>query len=174
MNHRHLEDSLSLVPHLPVGIKRFLDLGSGGGFPAIPIAVATKLPVDMVEADRRKAAFLQTALATLGLAGKVWCERVENTKAPAADCVTARALAPLETLLRLALRLLTPTGTALFLKGPRAQEEIESAAINWHMTVELLPGASNRSQIVKITQLRQAQDGSDPTFLPINGNRRRR
>lgn len=158
----HIDDSLSLIPHIPTGVQRILDLGSGGGFPAIPVALASGLCVDMIEADRRKAAFLQTALAILGLPGKVWCERIETTKAPSADCITAKALAPLEILLPLTVRLLTASGTALFLKGPRAQQEIELAALNWHMTVTLLPGASNRSQILKITHLRHVNGPDHP------------
>ena len=156
---RHLSDSLCLIDHFPAGLKRFTDLGSGGGLPAIPIAIATGLQPDMVESDRRKAAFLQTAMATLALPGKVWCERAETTQVPPSECLTARALAPLDRLLALTERLLTPTGTALFLKGQQAEEEIESAAKVWHMTVEVLPGANGRSRIVKIKHLRRSKDG---------------
>ena len=157
--HRHFDDSLSLLPHLPATAGRFVDLGSGGGLPAIPLASVTGQHADMVEADRRKAAFLQTALATLSLKGSVWCERVEVTSVPPAMCLTARAFAPLASLLAVAARLLAEGGTALFLKGPRAEEEIELALKDWQMTVELLPGVSSRSRIMKINDLKRLTHG---------------
>ena len=114
---RHIEDSLRLVPHLPVGLTRIIDLGSGQGFPAIPIAIRTGITVDLIESDRRKAAFLTTALATLALPGKVVQSRIEVAILPKAACVTARALAPMVRLLALARPFVAPGGCCLFLKA---------------------------------------------------------
>ncbi len=159
----HIEDSLSLLPFLPPGLDRFIDMGSGGGLPAIPLAIATGCHIDLIESDRRKAAFLQTALAKLDLRGTVWRERIEATQAPPAPCITARALAPLDQLLTLAHPLLAPGGCALFLKGPHAQDEVEIARRRWHMDVETADGFHPRSHILKITDLRPSHaPGSDP------------
>ncbi|MEJ1979162.1 MAG: 16S rRNA (guanine(527)-N(7))-methyltransferase RsmG [Acetobacteraceae bacterium] len=159
----HIEDSLSLVPYLPPGLDRFIDIGSGGGLPAVPIALATRVHADLIEADRRKAAFLQTALAKLDAPGTVWRERIETTQAPPARCVTARALAPLDKLLDLAHPLLAPAGCALFLKGPQVHDEVEIARRRWHMEAEVFDGFEPRSKILKITDLRPSYvSGSAP------------
>ncbi len=159
----HIADSLSLLPFLPPGLDRFIDMGSGGGLPAIPLAVATGCHADLIESDRRKAAFLQTALAKLGLRGTVWRERIEAAQVPPAPCITARALASLDVLLALAHPFLAPDGCALFLKGPQAQDEIEIARQTWHMKVETFDGFHARSHILKITDLRPTHaSGSEP------------
>ena len=150
---RHIPDSLALVPHLPPRIARFIDLASVAGLHGIPVAIVTGLHVDLVEVDRRKAAFLKTALATIPVRGAVWIQRIENSAVPQAPCLTARGLAPLTKLLRLAYPLLEPHGTALFIKGRRVQEEIDVAGQDWHMAVTLLPGATSESRIVKIMNL---------------------
>lgn len=155
---RHLRESLSLIEYLPPGISRIVDLGSGGGFPAIPLAISTGLHIDMIEADLRKAAFLENALATLGLPGTVWPDRIETTLAPQAQCVTARALAPLPTLLGYVHRLLSPGGVALLLKGERAEAEIAAARPSWRMNVEIFApgGDNNRPRLLKVSGLEPA------------------
>jgi len=58
---RHIADSLQLVPLIPPGASRGIDLGTGGGFPGLVLAIATDIPFDLIESDHRKAAFLQEA-----------------------------------------------------------------------------------------------------------------
>jgi 16S rRNA (guanine527-N7)-methyltransferase len=153
---RHMQESLLLAANFPPGIDRFIDLGSGGGFPALPVAIVTGYHVDLVEADQRKAAFLETALATLGVRGAVWAERIEVCRAPPARCVTARALAPLPQLLTYAHPLLQPGGVALFLKGDRAETEIAAAQDSWNMHVDIIAGSTMGSRILKISRLEPA------------------
>ena len=149
----NIQDSLALVPHLPQPLDRLVDLGSGQGFPAIPIAIATGVAVDLIEADRRKAAFLTTAMAVLGLKGTVWPSRIETVPAAPAACVTARALAPLAMLLTLAKPLLQREGCCLFLKGTRADAELAAAALTHRFVGEVFPTALPHSQVVRITGL---------------------
>jgi 16S rRNA (guanine527-N7)-methyltransferase len=151
---RHIEDSLAMVPYIPTGLDRLVDLGSGAGLPAIPIAIVVGCHVDLVESDRRKAAFLQTALATLGLPGTVWPERIEKSKVPQASVITARALAPLTTLLTYAHPILKEGGFALFAKGERAEVEIQAAQEKWQMEVAILHGSAKHSRILKISSLK--------------------
>jgi 16S rRNA (guanine527-N7)-methyltransferase len=160
LSGRHIAQSLALLPHFPAGTDRFIDLGSGGGFPALPIAIVSDYHVDLVESDQRKAAFLQTALATLGLRGKVWADRIEASQVPPAQCVTARALAALPQLLGYTHRLLQPGGIALFLKGDRAEAEIEAARIHWRMQAELIESQPKGSRILKISRLEPRDDSS--------------
>ena len=123
----HVADSLSIAPYLPTQLDRLIDLGSGQGFPAIPLAIETGVAVDMIEADRRKAAFLTTVLATLGLTGTVSASRIEATVLAPALCVTARALSSLRSLVTAARPFLAPDGLCLFLKGPDARAELVEA-----------------------------------------------
>jgi 16S rRNA (guanine527-N7)-methyltransferase len=160
LSGRHVAQSLALIPHFPAGTDRFIDLGSGGGFPALPIAIASGYYVDMVESDQRKAAFLETALASLGLRGTVWAQRIEACTVPPANCLTARALAPLPQLLAYTNPLLRPGGIALFLKGDRAEAEIAAALRQWTMEVELIDPEPKGSRILKISRLEPADDSS--------------
>jgi 16S rRNA (guanine527-N7)-methyltransferase len=160
LGERHVAQSLALISHLPGEIDRFIDLGSGGGFPALPIAIATGLHVDLVESDQRKGAFLETALATLGVRGRVWTQRIEICEVPPAKCLTARALAPLPMLLTYAYPLLQPGGIALFLKGDRVEAEIQTARATWQMQSDLINSDPNGSRILKISRLEPAHDPS--------------
>jgi 16S rRNA (guanine527-N7)-methyltransferase len=154
---RHIEDSLQLVPLMTPAPERAVDLGSGAGFPGLIVSIATSIPFDIIEADRRKAAFLREAIRVTGAPARVHAGRIEATLLPPAPLVTARALAPLPKLLRLAEPLLARNGVCLFLKGNTVEGELTTAAAEWHMKVERLasrtaPGAS----ILRITELTRA------------------
>ena len=151
---RHIDDSLAITPHLASDLERLIDLGSGQGFPAIPIAIRTGIFVEMVEADRRKAAFLATVLATLRLPGRVTPCRIEAASLAPAACITARALAPLDRLLTLARPLVLNGGCCLFLKGPAAYREATEASRIHRFDFEIVATHSPRSNLVKITNLR--------------------
>ena len=79
---RHIEDCLQLVPLLPAGLDRAIDLGSGAGFPGLVLAIATDIPFDLIEADRRKAAFLAEAAHRLGAPVRVHACRIEAAPWP--------------------------------------------------------------------------------------------
>ncbi|WP_158742171.1 RsmG family class I SAM-dependent methyltransferase [Acidisphaera sp. L21] len=149
-----IDDCLCIVPHLPPGLDRLIDLGTGQGFPAIPIAIETGVVLDLVEADRRKAAFLTTTLATLGLRGHVHTSRIEATALPPAECVTARALAPLSALIPLAQPFISATGCGLFLKGASVEAELAQVAARSGLLIERLPTDRPPSCLVKVSALR--------------------
>ncbi|MCS6930815.1 MAG: 16S rRNA (guanine(527)-N(7))-methyltransferase RsmG [Acetobacteraceae bacterium] len=134
---RHIEDSLQLLPLLPPGT--LLDIGSGGGFPGLVLAAAEPgRPVHLVESDRRKAAFLATAAARLGLPHvSVHASRAEEAPIAGAAALTARAFAPLGRILPLAARCLAPGGLAILPKGRTAEAELAAAlADGWTLRVE--------------------------------------
>ncbi len=133
---RHIADSLQLIPSMHPLTDRAVDIGSGAGFPGLILALATGVPFDLIEADRRKAAFLREAARTTGAPVHVLAVRAESAGIAPAPLVTARAVAPLPKLLELAAPLLAPGGQCLFLKGASAQEELTMAAVQWHMHVE--------------------------------------
>jgi 16S rRNA (guanine527-N7)-methyltransferase len=154
---RHIADSLQLVPLMPVGVARAVDLGTGGGFPGLILAIATGVPFDLIESDRRKASFLRTAVMETGAPATVHCCRIEDAQVAPAPLVTARALAPLTRLLPLAARFLTEDGVCLFLKGAKVQEELAAVDQDWTMTIDQVP----------------SQTGSDGVVLRLAGLRRK-
>lgn len=124
---RHLLDALvaaPLVEHLlSDGRGKIADLGSGGGFPGVPLAARllsrhADLSLTLIESIGKKARFLETVAAASGLAPRL---RVAHARAEGMaqgggvrfDLITARAIAPLSELIRLVAPLLTPTGSLL-------------------------------------------------------------
>jgi 16S rRNA (guanine527-N7)-methyltransferase len=136
---RHITDSLQLVPLMQPLPACAIDLGSGAGFPGLILALATRVPFDLIEADQRKAAFLREAARVTDAPVRVHATRIEAAGVAPAPLVTARAVAPLSKLLALAAPLLAPGGQCLFLKGASVQSELTHAATQWHMHVERIP-----------------------------------
>lgn len=130
---KHIADSLSAERFVPRGAKT-ADIGSGGGFPAIPLAIAREdIFVTLVESIGKKCAFLQGATAELGLKNtEVLCARAEIMAKDARyreryDVVTARAVAGLNALCEYCLPLVKVGGVFIAYKGANAQEEIDGA-----------------------------------------------
>jgi 16S rRNA (guanine527-N7)-methyltransferase len=145
---RHVDDSLSLLPFLPPSFERAIDLGSGAGFPAIPLALATGRHFDLIEADKRKAAFLREAGRITGAPVTVHTQRIDHVKLPKSALITARALAPLPTLLAWAAPLLAPDGVCVFPKGRTGPDELTQAARQWHMRVEQWPNPQQPDALI--------------------------
>ena len=127
---RHMADSLQVQAAVP-SARRWVDFGSGGGFPglvtAIVIAGAPDASVQIVESDKRKAAFLRAVSRETGAPAKIHAERIEtftSVYADAVDAVSARALAGLPQLMRFAERFLLSGATGVFPKGQRADAEL--------------------------------------------------
>lgn len=132
---RHVLDSLQLLPLLPAGATHIADLGSGSGFPGLPLAIASGRTVDLYESNNKKAAFLREALRITKARGVVHIARLDSAnKLPnskIADVVTARALAPLSELLALAEPFLANGAIGLFHKGKEVEAELSEAAKFW-------------------------------------------
>jgi 16S rRNA (guanine527-N7)-methyltransferase len=159
---RHIADSAQLWPLAPPGTRTWTDLGSGGGFPGLVIAILaaeTGAPqVTLIESDQRKCAFLRTAARELGIKPNILDQRVEAAPPQAADVVSARALAPLPTLLPLVARHLAPGGTALLPKGRDYAAELDAArAEGWTFTAEALP--STTDPFARVLRLRDLAHG---------------
>lgn len=140
---RHVADSLALVPALPGSVSRAIDLGSGAGLPGLVLAIATDIHFDLVESDQRKAAFLREAIRATQAPAHVHAVRIEALTVPPAPLVTARALAPLTTLLAWSAPFLAAGGVCLFPKGRTAGDELTQASAQWHMRVETFPSATD-------------------------------
>jgi len=131
----HLLDSLAVLPYLD-GIGRLADIGSGGGLPGIPLAIArADLHVVSVEAVNKKAAFQQQAKIELGLANfHAENARVEKLAcAPPFAAVISRAFAELARFVELAGALLAPDGRMMAMKGIYPEDEIARLPAGWRV-----------------------------------------
>jgi 16S rRNA (guanine527-N7)-methyltransferase len=145
---RHFVDSLQLLPHMPAAARHAIDLGSGGGFPGLVLAIASGVHFHLVESDQRKAAFLREAARETGAPATIHATRIEAAQIDPAPLVTSRALAPLTDLLALAHRFIAPGGFALFPKGQSADQELTGAAALWNMRIERFPSQSDPAGII--------------------------
>jgi len=142
---RHIADSLQLVPLAPEA-RVWVDFGSGGGFPGLPIACAlagqSGVMVHLIESNAKKAAFLREAVRATGAPAVIHQERVENfgeSFAETVHVVTARALAPLKILCDQAFPLISRGAIGLFPKGQDVEAELTDAAKYWRLEAARVP-----------------------------------
>ena len=156
---RHVADSYQLLALAP-GALRWVDLGSGAGFPGLVIACAlagkSGARVHLVESTKKKATFLHEAATALELPVRVVPQRIEDfvgTIEDRIDVVTARALAPLTRILEYTTPLLKSGVIGLFPKGQDVEAELTEAAKYWNIAAELLPSRTDpRGRIVRLTK----------------------
>lgn len=159
---RHIDDSAQIFRACPPDANKWVDLGSGGGFPGLVIAALArehkpKLSVTLIESDQRKATFLRQTAQKLGLSVEVMAKRAESLPPQMADVVSARALAPLADLMELGSLHLKAEGVAVFPKGARHAEEVAEARRSWTFDLETLPSASDTdAAILIIRKIRRA------------------
>jgi 16S rRNA (guanine527-N7)-methyltransferase len=154
---RHIADSLQLLAIAPQA-RKWADLGSGAGFPGVPIACAlasdATTEIHLIESNQKKAAFLREAVRVTGAPAIVHAERVADfakTFRGELDVITARALAPLPELLSIAYPLLKSGAQGLFLKGQDVEAELTQATKCWSIQATLVPSRTDpKSRIVVI------------------------
>lgn len=160
---RHILDSAQIHALAPSNWSHWADLGSGGGFPGVVIAILsrTEAPqrrITLVESDNRKGAFLQAVAAELDLSITVEVSRAEALNPLNADVVSARALAPLDRLLGHCERHVAHNGIGIFPKGRRAEEEIAEARKLWHFDLATHPSVTDpEARILIIERLERAR-----------------
>ncbi|WP_343313060.1 16S rRNA (guanine(527)-N(7))-methyltransferase RsmG [Brucella sp. BE17] len=162
--NRHILDSAQLFAFAPEA-HRWLDIGSGGGFPGIVTAcyLAEKpgTSIDLIESAGKKAAFLRTAAGHLAIPAHVHAARIEAMwgKLDAPDIVTARALASLSDLFHLSEPWLKSGARALFQKGRDYQREVSESRIRWDFDlVKHTSAIDPASVILEISNLRRKID----------------
>jgi 16S rRNA (guanine527-N7)-methyltransferase len=158
---RHVLDSAQLVRLAPDAL-RWLDLGSGGGFPGAVVAILMRdrpgASVDLVESNAKKAAFLKTVLGELQAPARVHVERIEAFRGAGEgyDRVTARALAALPALFGLAEPWLAGAGVGLFHKGRDYRREVQESRDGWRFDlVEHASAVDREGVILEISGLRR-------------------
>lgn len=145
---RHIADSAQIFSLCPADARVWVDLGAGGGFPGLVVAIIAQeglpnLRVTLVESDLRKATFLRQAAKALDLAVTVRAERIEALEPMHADVLSARALAALPALIGYGALHLKPDGIGIFPKGARHQEELAQARKDWAFDVDSQPSLSD-------------------------------
>ncbi len=144
--NRHFADSAQLVRLIPERARTLMDMGAGGGFPGLVLAIMLSergsLRVTLIESDNRKAAFLREVARQTGTPVDILSARIEipetRSKVQTVDVITARALAPLSRLLSLSAPYFAPSSVGLFLKGRDIRGEIEAAEADWRFDIELV------------------------------------
>jgi 16S rRNA (guanine527-N7)-methyltransferase len=146
---RHVADSLQLLDLAPTA-KVWVDFGSGGGLPGLPIACALAdrpgAKVHLIESNGKKAAFLREAIRLTGVAAKVHQVRAEDygeCSGDKVDVVSARALAPLKTLCDQAFPLIARGAVGLFPKGQDIDAELTEAAKYWKLEASKVPSKTS-------------------------------
>ncbi|MDP8927547.1 MAG: 16S rRNA (guanine(527)-N(7))-methyltransferase RsmG [Actinomycetota bacterium] len=129
---RHLPESVALARLLPPGPAELVDIGTGGGFPGFVIACLREdFNVTLVEATGKKARFLEETATRLRVRARVVNGRIEElgrgVLSQSFDLATARAVAPLRTLVPWAMPVLRPGGQLFAVKGERWEEEVAEA-----------------------------------------------
>lgn len=133
---RHILDSAQLARIEPTAT-RWVDLGSGGGFPGLIMAFLlverAGASIDLVESNRKKASFLQAVVGQFNLPARVVARRIDDSYSvvSAPQIVSARALASLSTLMDLSAPWLTAGARGLFHKGRDYRAEVQESVNRW-------------------------------------------
>ena len=117
---KHYLDSFAPAPWFPEETTRLLDMGTGGGFPGIPLKIYFKaMPVTLMDASRKKTNFLKHVIRMLGLDKiEVIQARVEDMSSPRSyDIIVSRAVSNISELCKMASPLLSPDGTIIAFLG---------------------------------------------------------
>jgi 16S rRNA (guanine527-N7)-methyltransferase len=153
VRQRHMADSAQILDLAPKA-KTIIDLGSGGGFPglilAILLAETPESRVHLVESNGKKCAFLRHINRTLSLNAAVHNDRIEAviSTLPKPDIITARALAPLPLLLQLALPQLSKNVPGFFHKGRDHAHEIASARGEFNFDLLVHPSRVDSGSVI--------------------------
>ncbi len=151
---RHVSDSLQLLGLFAAEpVEEVLDLGSGGGMPAVPLAIAFKAlgwphRLTLIESDKRKAAFLREVSRKLALDLTVLSQRLESLEAPKASTITARAFAPLARLLAWSQGVSQPQTRFVLLKGAQWREEIEQALLDYRFSYRAYQSSTHEAAAI--------------------------
>tara|TARA_R110002124_G_scaffold60289_5_gene165393 strand:- start:632 stop:1264 length:633 start_codon:yes stop_codon:yes gene_type:complete len=156
--NRHAYDSAQLLEHEPDALT-WADLGAGAGFPGLVLAILLKgrpgAHVWLIDSLGKRCRFLEIVVADLDLPATVINGRAES-QSLAVEIVTARALAPLETLLGYAQPYIKRGAKGLFLKGEKAEVELATARQSWRVDAALSVSRSDpRGRLVEVRSLRR-------------------
>jgi 16S rRNA (guanine527-N7)-methyltransferase len=158
---RHVLDSLQIWKLINEKTRTWIDLGSGGGFPALVLAILAKeqsknTAFRLVESDKRKCAFLRHMSNRLSLSATVSSNRIEDEPGHPYDIVSARALADLSRLVDYATVFAGPATRMIFPKGNRWKEEVESARKKWQFEMRSFQSLTDeKSAVLELSNVKR-------------------
>jgi len=150
---RHFQDSLQIIPYIRG--KKILDIGSGGGFPGMVLAIAGNFSVTCIDSDRRKMLFLSEVARATKVEVSLVTDRVENLQIFDFDTLCARGFSELSGLLELVDKF-SSLKCGVFLKGARLDEEIDKARSLFDFRYDIFNSKTDdRGKIIVVSEVKK-------------------
>jgi 16S rRNA (guanine527-N7)-methyltransferase len=156
---RHFLDSGQIIKHVEASGKRWVDVGSGAGFPGLVVALLLrdrKIDCDLilVEKNLKKVLFLNEVIRKLNLSVKVVSDNIYTLEPLNADILTARAFSELNNLIEIAFRHRKKEGICLFLKGENYRIELDKTLNYWFFDYDIVDSLSSSSgKIIRVKKI---------------------
>ena len=156
---RHFLDSGQIIKHVEASGKRWVDVGSGAGFPGLVVALLLKdRKIDcnlvLVEKNAKKVYFLNEVIRKLNLSVEVVNDNIDTLEPLNADILTARAFSDLKNLIEIAFRHRKKEGICLFLKGENYRFELDKTLNYWFFDYDIVESLSSSSgKIIRVKKI---------------------
>jgi 16S rRNA (guanine527-N7)-methyltransferase len=152
---RHFLDAAQLAPLIAGPPRRIADIGSGAGFPGLVLALMGAGPVDLIESDGRKCAFLSEAVRITGASARVIHARAEKAALDApAEVITARGFGPVGRILEVTERIAGPETIYLLPRGRNASERLTDSSKETNMRIERFASITEPGGVIlRITEV---------------------
>lgn len=150
---RHFADSAQIFELAPANATRWLDLGSGGGFPGLVVAAMARdsrpdLTVTLVESDIRKCGFMREAARRMDVSVRILAHRIADIPPQSSDVISARALSGLPALVGYAAPHMTADTCLLFPKGTSYKAELETLPLDWQIKAEPIASVTGPDAVI--------------------------
>ena len=155
---RHVLDSVQLINYFHSMKGKLLDIGTGGGFPGIPLAIYAKnvypkIKFNFMDSNSKKCLFIEEVCRHLNIEANIICGSIETIPSVDSDIIVSRALAPLPELLKYSKMHRKINGKCLFLKGKNYKFELEAAKKHWYLCYKIYQSVSHSDgKIIEINQ----------------------
>ena len=156
---RHFLDSGQIIKHVEASGKRWVDVGSGAGFPGLVVALLLrdrKIDCDLVlvEKNPKKGFFLSEVIRKLKLSVEVVNDNIDTLEPLNADILTARAFSELNNLIEISFRHRKKEGLCLFLKGENYRFELDKTLNYWFFDYDIVDSLSSSSgKIIRVKKI---------------------
>ena len=154
--NRHFIDSAQLAKYITKPNPRVVDIGSGGGFPGLVLAMMLDGEFHLVESDKKKCIFLSEVSRETGTNIIIHNDRIETVSISDIDYITSRACANVSQIFNLSEKLVSRGTEYLLLKGKTHRIEIDEAKKEWQFEVEIFPSITeNDSALLSVSKIQR-------------------